>query len=297
MPLGTPDIIRPFRWNIARRNELGSLLKGPHAESWPGFIVELRRTTALAVARSGPGTIVFVGRSLESSFDYLSGIVEGLEPHFPLKLLQVSFSAVRDIEATAAQSPAEFAALTAYMRAEGLSATDLTVAAEPTTFVDIVATGGTFGTLVGLLRLMCRTERADWNVVERRIGFTGVVIAGKTSPNTWRWWQHEPWVAELKKPRISNVSIPGYLWGFLGNNAEKVTRSHSLWRWADPASRSPDHADEHTRALRLAVSLYDRGLARDERSRFADELARLPEMRHAWLRRLVTALRRAGGRR
>ncbi len=296
MPPNSPDTIRPFRWNIARRNELGSLLDGPPAESWPGFRDELRRMAALAVARSGPGTIVFVGRSLESSFDYLSGIVEGIEPGLPLKLLQVSFSAVGEIEATAARSPAEIAALTGYMRAEGLSAGDIAESAEPLTFVDIVSTGGTFGTLVGLLRLMCRAEKADWHGVERRIGFTGVVVAGQTSPKTWRWWQHEPWVAELKKPRISNVSVPGYLWGHLGNNAEKVTRSHNLWRWADPLASSPDHGEEHRRALRLAVSLYDQGLAREERNRFADELARLPEMRHAWLRRFVTGLKRAGGR-
>lgn len=289
------EIVRPFRWNVARHNELGSLLDGPRADIYPGFVTDLRTLAALLIARSGPGQIVFVGRSLESVFDYLSGILAGVGAAPPVTLLQVSFSSCRDIEREAARSPDAVGGLTGYMGVEGLSAAAIARAPERIFFADVVSTGGTFGTLVALLRLMCRTEGEDWHAVERRIGFTGIVDARKTSPNTRRWWQHETWVQTLTKPRISNVSIPRHMWGFLADSMEKVTPSHVAWRWADPRVAWPDRGDDRLKALRRAVWLYDLGRLRGERARLADELARLPEMRQAWLRRLVVALRRTGG--
>jgi hypothetical protein len=44
--------------------------------------------------------------------------------------------------------------------------------------------------------------------------------------------------------------------------------------------------------LRFALELHERGRERGERERFAAELAARPEMRNAWLRRLVLELRR-----
>ncbi len=297
MPGTAPQIIRPFRWNVARRNELGSLVSGPLPRTYPGFTDGLRRCTALALARSGGGTLVFVGRSLELCFDYLSGLTAGLDTRSapPLKLLQVSLGSVRDIAREAQAMPAETASLLGYMRSEGLGAADIEANERGVTFIDVVSSGATFGVLTRLLHLSARTDGIDWHAIERRIGFVGVVEAGKNSPNAWRWWQHEPWVATLKKPRISNVSVHGWLWGFLANNDIKTTLSHGPWRWADPRAAEPVHAPANVDALRLAVALYDLGSSREERQRFADALARLPEMREAWLRRLVVALRRSGG--
>lgn len=292
-----PDVIRPFRWNVARRAELGSLPDGPPPAGYPAFAEQLRRATALVLARSGGGTLVLVGRSLECMFDYLSGLLADVPDAPPLKLLQVSLSSVGDIERDAHAMPAEIDALLAYMRAEGLAPPDIEAARGGVTFIDVVSTGATFGILTGLLRLAARRSCADWHAIERQIGFVGVVDERKTSPKTWRWWQHEAWVADLKTRRISNVSIPGPMWGFLGNNDEKATPSHGLLRWRDPRAAVPSRDEHHLKGLRFAVANYDRGLTREERGRFADAVARLPEMRHAWLRRLVVALRRSGGAR
>ena len=295
MSRSDPFIIRPFRWNVARRAELGSLAVGAAPSTYPGFDDALRRATALSVARSGGGTLVFVGRSLEAMFDYLSGITADTIEAPPLKLLQVSFSCISSIARDAPANAAEIEALLGYMRAEALSPADIAAAPGGVTFVDIVSTGQTFGVLTELLRLATRLDHADWHAVERRIGFVGVVDARQTSPKTWRWWQREAWVATLKKPRISNVSIPGPMWGFLGNNDEKATPSHHLHRWRDPRAAEPSRAEENLKGLRFAIANYDRGLQRQERQRFAAELARLPEMRHAQVRRLVVAIRRSGG--
>jgi hypothetical protein len=293
--MADPSIIRPFRWNVARRAELGSLVLGPPPAAYPGFDDALRRATALSVARAGDGALVFVGRSLEAMFDYLSGLTADLADAPTLKLLQVSLWRVGDLDREASANAAAIDALLGYLRAEGLSASQIAGAPGGVTFIDIVSTGQTFGMLTDLLRLAARRDGADWHAIERRIGFVGLVDARHTSPKTWRWWQREAWVASLKKPRIANVSIPGALWGFLGNNDEKATPSHHLHRWCDPRAAAPSHAEEHLKGLRSAVANYDRGLRREERQRFAAELARLPEMRHASVRRLVVGLRRSGG--
>ena len=62
----------PFRWNLARRAELGRLVEGVRAASYPEMLDDLAECAARVVATAGATTMVFVGRSPESLFDYLS---------------------------------------------------------------------------------------------------------------------------------------------------------------------------------------------------------------------------------
>src|SRR5205814_1227638 len=78
----------------------------------------------------------------------------------------------------------------------------------PVAFIDIVSTGGTFGNLVGLLHSWCVQNGSDWPAVQRKIRIIGLPKREKTSPKTWRWWQHAEWVGLLEAGTIKNVSIP-----------------------------------------------------------------------------------------
>jgi hypothetical protein len=66
-----------LRWNIARREQLGRLVTGEPAEGLPSILAEVRRWAARVIAMSGDSRLVFVGRSPETLFDYLTGALSG----------------------------------------------------------------------------------------------------------------------------------------------------------------------------------------------------------------------------
>jgi hypothetical protein len=282
--------IKPFRWNLANRAQIVDLSDVPPATTYPGYHDDLRAAAARVLARAGDADLVFVGRSPECLFDYLSGVFVDVPKTPSLTLIQ--FSAPNRPAATIAGSHRrELAALRSYFSVERLDPRALATYGKQVRFIDVVASGGTFGTLVDYLRFWAREQGADWNVVQRRIGFVGLTRRTSTSPKAYRWWQHQPWVAPLTKTPITNVSVPPDFWGFIANNDEKVTPSHWLERWADIEQSKPSHRLHRLRGLRLACENFDRGRDRDERARFVRELTQLPEMRQSWLRSLVLRLR------
>lgn len=287
--------IRPFRWNLTHREQLGRLIEGEAVESYPGYSEEIRCTAAMILARARPGTLVFVGRSPENLFDYLSGVFSGIDDAHELKLLQVSLRNAATLDAIAASQPKEFAALCGYLGAERLDPASILAADGETTFIDVVSSGATFGALARLLRIMSERTHVDWQQVARRIAFVGLLEAMKTSPKTWRWWQRQAWVAELPHARITNVSIPYRMWIHMADTLDKVTPSHSSWRWADPRTAIPNRYEPHLRALRMALQFYELGLRAQERRTLSNEIAKQREMRDGHVRRLVTRLRAAGG--
>ena len=62
-----------FRWNIARREQLGRLVSREPAEVRPGVLEELRVCCARTIAMAGDARLVFIGRSPEYLYDYLTG--------------------------------------------------------------------------------------------------------------------------------------------------------------------------------------------------------------------------------
>jgi hypothetical protein len=282
--------IIPFRWNLAKREQIGDLADVEAAATYPDYVAHMRAAAAHVLARAGDSDLVFIGRSPECLFDYLSGIVEGIANAPSLTLMH--FSAPREPAAEIAKThKQEFAALFSYFADERIDPKAIASYGKQVRFIDVVSSGRTFGTLVDYLRYWAREQGADWNVVERRIGFVGLTWQEATGPNVWRWWQHQPWVEELTKTPIKNVSVPGHFWGFIANNDEKVTPSHWLKRWASIDASTPCRDDHRLRGLRLALDNYDRGRDSDERARFVRELTQLPEMREAWLRSLVLRVR------
>jgi len=282
--------IKPFRWNLAKREQIGDLSDVEISAAYPGFADDLRTAAARVIALAGDSDFVFVGRSPECLFDYLSGMLEGIPDAPSLTLMQ--FSAPNEpADALAKTHGAELDALFSYFFSERLDPKSIASYGKQVRFIDVVSSGQTFGTLVDYLRHWTQRQGADWNVVERRIGFIGLTRRTETGPNVWRWWQHQSWVERLTKTPIKNVSLPGNFWGFIADNDEKATPSHWLERWAAFESTTPARAPHRLRGLRLALDNYDRGRDKQERARFVRELTQLSEMRQAWLRSLVLRLR------
>ncbi len=282
--------IKPFRWNLAKREQLGDLADVVSADTYPGFAEHLRTAAALVLARAGDSDFVFVGRSPECLFDYLSGILDGIADAPSLTLMHFSAPNLPP-DVLAKRYAAELDALFSYVASERLDPKSIATYGKAVRFIDVVSSGATFGTLVEYLRHWAERQSADWNVVQRRIGFVGLTRQEPMSPKAWRWWQHQPWVEELTKTPIKNVSVPGHFWGYIANNDEKATPSHWLERWASLDATAPRRDPHRLRGLRLALDNYDRGRDKAERARFVRELTQLPEMRDAWLRSLVLRLR------
>jgi len=62
-----------FRWNITRREQLGRLVEGEPVDLHPAMLDELRLCCARVIAMAGDARLVFIGRSPEHLYDYLTG--------------------------------------------------------------------------------------------------------------------------------------------------------------------------------------------------------------------------------
>lgn len=276
----------PFRWNVAKREQLGRLVGDG---TWPPlpYLVELREASARVVARAGEADLVFVGRSAEKLFDYLSGIYGTAQPTSALTLFQLSH---RDSWET---GPSEMVWLGGYLEAEGLLPSLIVKRTRPVRFVDLVAGGGTFRFVLALMRWWAKEEGVNWGQCARRIGFIGLTHRTKNSPNTWRWYQNPPWPSQIPRIPASSVSISPFLWDVLCNFAPKVTHSFPNRLWGTNEAAMPPRDERALLGLRLALSLYDTGSDPSERRRFAAALAQQHEFRAPYVRALSHTLKAA----
>lgn len=283
----------PFRWNFARREQLGSWI-----EDVPGFrpmrrddLEALRLTAARIIAMSEAAHLAFIGRTPEHFYDYLSGCFEGCSGLPSLSL--VPFSMRWLDEGGAASVPAhKLSGLAAAFADAGLSPDRIARSDRPVALVDMIAYGGTMQALVSLLHRIAREDGTDWNSVQRRLMIIGLRQRTKNSPNTHRWQQRQGWLDLIPDTVIRNVSVePGFLF-LLGAGEDKVTQSFHSGRW-DNESEGADTPDESQRyAMKMAAWLYDLGNTREERERLTALLARQAQMKSPAVRNLVTSLRR-----
>ncbi|WP_116245185.1 hypothetical protein [Nocardiopsis sp. FIRDI 009] len=277
--------IRPFRWNIARGDRLGSLLDGlDHAHPYLPWIIEC---AAKVLARSLDGDLYFVGRSADSVFDLLSGALADTPHTSRLNQLPLSLYGLDGMGLTRQ----ERARLRVNLAASGLSPGELAARRRPVVFADLVLHGSTFTNLHRELRDWIDDERASWNVIRAKIRYLGITARGKTSPNTWRWQQHKDWVGELPGRAVRNVSIELGLWQYLGNHQPKTAHSFRRTRWADPEVTAPRHDEEARRGLAQAVALYRHGRTREVREEIHAILTGEPTFRESWLRDVARAVR------
>ncbi|GAA1602367.1 MULTISPECIES: hypothetical protein [Kribbella] len=277
---------RPFRWDLIRPDNLGSLLDD--VQIWELFFLDdLIRCAARVLGQCGNGELYFVGRSVDSLFDLLSGALADTEWSSRLHPLPLSLFGSDGQALTGG----ELRQLRTNLAADGLAPAEL-MRGRPTVFVDLVHEGSTFENLYAVLRRWADDERAQWDVIRRQVRFVGITARKKTSPNTWRWQQHAGFAAELPASAIRNVSLDARIWSYFGDYQYKTAASFRRTRWTDPEVADP-RRDEKTRmALAEAVKLVAAARTPKVRRRLAELLVREPAVSARWLRDLQVSLRR-----
>ncbi|MEI8406094.1 MULTISPECIES: hypothetical protein [unclassified Kribbella] len=277
---------RPFRWDLVRPDQLGSLLDGV-AQPDLFFLDDLVDCAARVLAQCGDGELYFVGRSVDSLFDLLSGALADTDWRSRLHPLPLSLFQSDGQDLTVA----ELGQLRTNLAAGGLAPADL-MRGRPTVFVDLVYQGSTFENLYAVLRRWIDDDRAQWDVIRRQLRFIGITVRRKTSPNTWRWHQHADFAGELPAAGFRNVSLDGPIWSYFGNTQPKTAASFRRSAWSDPEVTTPRRDEKARAALAEAVALVERARTPEVRRQLADRLTREPTINERWLRELQLALRR-----
>ncbi len=280
----------PFRWDLTRREQLGSLAVGEAAPEYTGFRDDLLATCARVIGFGGDRDLVFVGRSPESIFDHLSGLLFDTTWFPRLELLHFSMRYWEEAMVRATH-PGAIDSLRDYLTSIRLDPASIAKRARPVAFVDLVSTGDTLGRLVMLLHRWSLEGGHDWNAVRRHLFIVGITPRAKTSPNAHRWQEHAHWLPTIGRGAVKNVSIPSEMWRYLGNDQAKVTRSYTPARWADEALAQPNRHEAHLKALRLAHFLFELGRTPTQRALFAKLLAKETAMKDKSLRSLVLELK------
>jgi hypothetical protein len=287
----------PFRWDLVTPDHLGSLLVGTQEpDLW--FLDALVETAARVVARSGGGDLVFVGRSPDSMFDLLGGVLANTPLGQGVSRLPISFqrlpTQVSPGKWRLGPLPApERAAARQMLASLGLTPHQLARRARPVAFVDVVGHGSTFTQVFGLLRDWIDEERGPWVTIRKKVRFVGVTIRGKTSPNAYRWQQHAEWTGQLPAASIVNVSLDLAAWAYFGNDQTKMNRTFRPDDWLAEAP-GVDRDEQTRQALAEAVALVTYGRSVQGRRAFARATAGEPGLAQSWRRSLVTQLNPAG---
>jgi len=102
--------VKPFRWNLKKREQLGSLVSGSFAVGFGGYEDELAECAAKLLARSSSRRLIFVGRSPENIYDYLAGVLHNTSYENKVDILNIS-NRYRDPFEIRNELPAAFNAL------------------------------------------------------------------------------------------------------------------------------------------------------------------------------------------
>jgi hypothetical protein len=254
------------------------LLDGKPAVAYPQFEDDLLECAMRVLVASGGSEIVFVGRSPESVFDLLSGLLEATTwerrlHHLPLSLWN---------DRTQAQERV----LRAYLRANELSPAALVEGERPRAICDLVSSGETLGQLVFVLERWCWEERLNWRAVRGKLRF--VCVVEDTMGSSWQ--EEAAWPELFDGSAIRHVSVPVRLWRYLADRQPKTARSFTPARWGDRRVAAPERTKDRLEALRQARRLLL--LGRWSRRGLFSALVCQRAMRERWLRSLVRELRR-----
>jgi hypothetical protein len=145
---------RPFRWDIAGGAKIGTLIDDiGSVDLW--YLDELVDRAAKVLARSADGDLRFVGRSVDSLYDLLSGALAGTSWAARLQPLPLSYSDAGRLD------DRQVAQLRANLTADGLAPYDLARRRGPAVFVDLVWEARTLTNLYTFLRSWVDDERAS----------------------------------------------------------------------------------------------------------------------------------------
>lgn len=287
---------QPFRWALssyagAAPDRLGALADGTGpARLW--HLPELTVCTGRVLARSRAADLCFVGRSLDSMYDLLTGALEGTSGMCALTRLPVS---VRCTERFAGRfAEPERGRFREHLAAAGLEPYALARRKRPLAVVDVVCEGTTFDVVHRELAAWIEESREPWAVIRRKVRYVGVTIRGETGPQHWRWQQSPEsarWVRTLPAGHVVNVSVPWRVWSWYGNDQPKLHASFPPARWFDEDAAEPWHHNHLPEALAESLALVAAGRTRTVRDDLVRTVAREPGFADREVRALVSALR------
>lgn len=273
----------PFRWDLVTPDQLGTLLDGLESpDLW--FASDLADCAGKVLARSENSDLVFVGRSLDSMFDLLSGALSAVSDAPNLYRAPLSFAG-----GVSRLNLEELEAARKVLASVGASPYDLARRTRPLTFVDVVNRGGTFESLFYVLRDWIEEESESWPVIRTKLRFIGVTWRGKTSPNTWRWAQHSDWTNDLPAKSVVSVSLYGKVWSYLGNDQVKLTRTYAVQHWTSEPQEI-ERSVALRQALAEAVALVAHGRSLEGRRAISSGMKNEPGLKDSWLRTLQSRL-------
>ena len=277
-----------FRWNITRREQLGRLVEGEPAEIHRSVLEELRLCCARVIAMAGDSRLVFIGRSPEQLYDYLTGTFARTSWAPRLTLLNLSLkSDKRDWMEPDSEA---YLALRDHFVALHLHPEEIAASPHPVALIDLIFAGETFGKLTEFLASWAADQRVDWRAVRRRIRIVGITERQSRGLRIWRWRTLD-WARAYQPASLKGVSVPQWFWSELGDSEKKVSRANPPSRWRDPEIARPPRGDDVNEALRTAVALYDLGRTRAERDALAAALSMQPAVKNGWCRALAAELR------
>jgi len=279
-----------FRWNITRREQLGRLVDGEPAEVHASVVDELRMCCSRVIAMAGDARLVFIGRSPEYLFDYLTGAFANTS--WTNRLAIVNLSLKEFGSKSDELAPATHLALREQLAAHRLTPWDVASGAHPVALIDLIYGGETFGKLTGCLIAWATASGVGWRAVRRRIRIVGITERQRTGLRLWRWRTLD-WASSYRPSALKGVSVPYWFWTHLGDSTKKVSRPNPPARWCDPEMERPPRGADFIEALRIAVALHDLGRSRTERDALAAAISAQPAVRDAWCRTLAAELRAA----
>lgn len=227
---------------------------------------ELKTVCAQIVALAGGADLVFVGRSLENAYDYLCGTGQQ-------RAFSIAFSMRYSTEGV--PSPSAMAAYREYLRHLGLLPEQIAGSGRRVVFADIVASGSTFHSLIALLKRFADEAGVDWNAVRRKIRLVGLVRREETSPKTWRWQQHSPWLTALLGSTnvVKNISLSPALYHYCADYQSKTIASYPPKAWGIEYDREARYTETQLKALRLAHQLFLTGRKKRNQKAFGKSVA------------------------
>ena len=272
----------PFRWDLKRVEQLGSLLRGEQAASYIGFMDDVRECCAKILSMTKDSDLVFVGRSPESLYDYLRGISE--HTSFEKRIHMLNLSLRNESLTDLVKMHNKFKSIKEYFYYLKLDPKSLLKRRNPVMFVDVVSGGYTYENLFKIIKIWSKKEHLNFNDVKLKIRFLGLTWKVHSARYADRWWQDFDWPRELKSGAVKNISIDGQFWDYIGNKQKKVENSYHSKYWGDDGFSKPNHLKGRLEALRLAYQIYKIAKQKNEQLKLHKLLSNRQAMKDAWLR-------------
>ena len=282
--------------------QLGSLLNGPmdrENEYYAGvkhYLDVLPKSCARILSMSDNSDLVFIGRSLEKAFDYLSGILSNTSWEKNCVLLNVSLpDSYNEVQG---KYPGAIEGFSNQLACLGLDPGSLQYRKRGVAFVDVIMSGNTFGHLHDFLMKLCDTEHIDRKSIKRKVRFIAGTMEKQTSPNTHRWYQDEewmPWIREYKPRQLRSFTIEEGLWDHLiwPDFEKRVSQCNPPWRWTDASIEYSHHDKESLESLRLCYHLYTAATSSEQKRLFLRLLQKENAVRYQWFRGLISELKKS----